>query len=67
MIYFGIDDLCYFILKFTFDIDGRWWRLNKVRYLVWCCRFKHGNMKDGVYTMESVQETDRVRVCSSLS
>ena len=38
-----------------------------VRDLIWCCGFKHINMKDRMYTMESVWETDCVQVRSSLS
>ena len=55
---FRVQDSRDLILNVIIYFDGKWWRLNPVRYCVRRCRFKLGDMENGVYCAELVWKSE---------
>ena len=67
---FGVQDFGYLELGFIIDSDGWWGWLNLVRDWVQKCWFQHRDVKNRVYSVETVQKLQGdqmgTRVCQDL-
>ena len=55
---FGIKDFGDLILKFPLNIDGQRWRLNTIRNFIRDSGFEHGDMENGMNTVDCVQKME---------
>src|SRR5271168_2631062 len=66
-VYLRVQDFRDFVFEFTLNFNRWRRRLYAMRNFVRNRRLKHGNMKDGVNTPESVRKAEGIRVGSCFS
>ena len=57
-IYLRVKDLGDLVLDFAFNFDRRWRRYNPIGDLVRSCGLEHGDVEDGMNTMNGVGESE---------